>query len=1109
MTNEAILAAVNTLKPNLEGNFIIKSGEGYIVANANLVSSGSVYVLSKKSEEEYELTLQTKDPEVDFSGLKASTIEVGQSLSNSILTGGKANVAGVFSWKEPAKIAEAGKQDYTVVFTPTDLISYNTVEANFTFEDIKQYYTVQVGKCANGHLEIVNADPANKYENGSTLTVKPVADAHYAFDKYLNEEGFTGNTYTVSGKATLTAEFKAVMRTITVNVTGTGSVSINGESKTNNATIEVQEGTVLTVQAVPESGQVLSSLTVGGTALKGNTVTVGSGDLTIAASFDTKPEDKYVVKVSAVPNGKINLYDAKGNAIASGSSVEKNAEISVVAVPDLGYELEKESLKNGGTAISDNKLTVTADATITATFTKQSFTVTTSVENGTVEVAKAKAEDKLAKDGSSSYEYGTELTATATANDGYKLLSLVVNGKEIPNGGSFVVTAKTTVKAVMTKLAEIKIDQTPQIYTYDGNAKAFVVKTTPAGISGFTVSYEGVDGTPTNAAENKDKAYKVTITRDADEVYAAVNLTINEGLVIKAAQMKGVAIPTLNESSVTTTNDGGTYNITTGASESNNHIATVTFTPSDKNFAVQTFYVPGEGATKCTYTPNSKVKSAKLMTRSDETSSLTITAGEGGTVKVLNGGVETTDLYVGQTITLQAVPNAGHAADATWDVTGSATAAAITSNTKDIKLDKGKNTVSVTFKKKATPEIKLTIPSDMVYNGTPFAGKPIAVAADSPVKDWDLSFDGTPTDAGTYKIYASRMEDENYLAVSKKEVGTFTIAPKEVAASDVKATDILQGQSLVQSILSGTADTDGTFKWVEPNTVLNNNGTGLAVRFVPTSTNYSEKTGLTANVTVTKTAGVTLRTLNLTVSGQDHGTVSMTLDGAKVEAGATVTKEQVLVVTATANTGYEKSVKINGTETTTYTIGEEGNVEVNVAFTKKSSTPTPDPEEPNAVIDVTGVSLDATSKTLAIGESFALKATVKPANADNQDVSWSSSDATIASVDKDGNVKALKAGTCKITATTDDGGFTATCEITVATATGIDEILTVNRIYTNYGQIIVEPTTSLEVLITDMTGRTIYRDRTAEKITVPVSSGIYIVRLIESNRAAATKVVVK
>lgn len=1098
LTNEAILTAIKELKPSLEGQFIVKSQEGSIVADPNLVSTGTVFVLSK-SGEEYTIKQQTVAPKVDFSSLKASVIEAGQPLSASILSGGSANVAGVFSWKEPATIVEKGaKKTFDVIFTPTDLIGYNVVGSTYTFDEIKQYYTVQTGKCANGHLEIASANTSNKYEEGSTLTVKPVADAHFAFDQYLNETGFAGNTYTVSANATLTAEFKPIMRTVTISVTGTGSVNVNGESKNNSSTVSVQEGSVLTIQAVPGEGQVLSSLTAGGSAFNSNTVTIDK-DLTIAATFASKPAETYVVKVSAVPNGKINLYDANGNAIASGSSFKADETISVVAVPDLGYKLKDNSLKYNSNVVANNQITVAkADAAITAEFTKQSFAVSTDVKNGTITLAQVNNKEQKVNENSSSYEYGTELTATAEAASGYKLLSLVVNGKEIPNEGSFIVTAKTTVTAVMAKLATITIDKTPQSFTYDGTAKEFVVKTTPAGIGGFTVKYDNSDTKPVNAAAHADKAYTVTIKRAADDTYAAVNESAQ--LIIKPAQMKGVAIPTLNneENGVATATDKGTYALV-GSVDGTTHLGSATFTPTDVNYAIMTFTVAGKSAVPCSYTP--QLQSAKLTTRSGDASSLNITVTGNGSVKVLNGGVEATNLYVGQTITIQAVPaSTEYAANATWN-DGSV------SNTKKITLASGTNNITVAFQKKTSPTPTLTIPTDMVYNGTPFAGKTISV--DGAVKDWDLSFEGIPTDAGTYKIYASRKADENYKAVVNKEVGSFTIGQAVADASNPVATEILQGQALAQSVITGTANVDGTFEWVNPNTILNADATGEAVRFVPTSKNYSVKDGLTADVKVTET-GVTIRTLNLTVVGEEFGAVSMTLDGNPATAGATVTKGQELKVTATAKTGYEASVQIDGSARTTYTIGETGNVEVKVTFTKKSEPSTPtDPDPEPEVTDVTGVSLDATAKTLAVGESFALKATVKPADADNKKVSWSSSDATIASVDKDGNVKALKAGTCKITVTTEDGDYTATCDITVTIATGIDELLAANRIYTDYGQIIVEPTTSLEVLITDMTGRIVYHDRITEKITVPVSGGIYIVRLVESKRVATTKVIVK
>lgn len=1096
---EEILTAVTTLNPSLEGSFIVQSKDGSIVADQNLVSTGTVYVLSKGEDGTYALTQQTVAPEVTFPQ-EATAIEAGQPLSASILSGGSANVSGVFSWKNPATIAQPGEKiAYPVIFTPTDLTTYNVAEGSYIFAEIKQYFTVQTGKCANGHLEIASANTANKYEKGSKLTVKPVADVHYEFDKYLNKSGFTDNTYTVSANATLTAEFKPIMRKVTINITGTGSVNVNGESKSNSSTVSVQEGSVLTIQAVPGEGQVLSKLTAGGSALNSNTVTVDK-DLTIAATFTQKLDETYVVKVDAVPNGKINLYDKDGNDIASGSSFKEDETISVVAVPDLGYKLKDNSLKYNSVAITNNQITVAkADAAITAEFTKQSFAVSTDVKNGTITLAQVNNKEQKVNENSSSYEYGTELTATAEAASGYKLLSLVVNGKEIPNEGSFTVTAKTTVTAVMAKLATITIDKTPQSFTYDGTAKEFVVKTTPAGIGGFTVKYDNSDTKPVNAAAHANKEYTVTITRNADNTYAAVNETAK--LIIKPAQMKGVTIPTLNKQNngVETTDSRGKYALTSGSIDGTTHLGTATFTPTDVNYAIMTFTVAGTGAVPCSYTP--QLQSAKLTTRSGDASSLNITVTGNGSVKVLNGGVEATNLYVGQTITIQAVPaSTEYAANATWN-DGSV------SNTKEITLASGTNNITVAFQKKTSPTPTLTIPTDMVYNGTPFAGKTISV--DGAVKDWDLSFEGIPTDAGTYKIYASRKADENYKAVVNKEVGSFTIGQAVAVASNPVATEILQGQALAQSVITGTANVDGTFEWVNPNTILNADATGEAVRFVPTSKNYSVKDGLTADVKVTKT-GVTIRTLNLTVVGEEFGAVSMTLDGNPATAGATVTKGQELKVTATAKTGYEASVQIDGSARTSYTIGETGNVEVKVTFTKKSEPSTPtDPDPEPEVIDVTGVSLDATAKTLAVGESFVLKATVKPADADNKKVSWSSSNATIASVDKDSNVKALKAGTCKITVTTEDGDYTATCDITVTIATGIDELLAANRIYTDYGQIIVEPTTSLEVLITDMTGRIVYHDRITEKITVPVSGGIYIVRLVESKRVATTKVIVK
>ena len=84
---------------------------------------------------------------------------------------------------------------------------------------------------------------------------------------------------------------------------------------------------------------------------------------------------------------------------------------------------------------------------------------------------------------------------------------------------------------------------------------------------------------------------------------------------------------------------------------------------------------------------------------------------------------------------------------------------------------------------------------------------------------------------------------------------------------------------------------------------------------------------------------------------------------------------------------------------------------------------------------VTGIRLEQNSVTLSkIGETVKLKATVLPADADNPNIQWESSDRTVCLVINDGTVVAIGAGSAIITATTEDGGFSAQCVVVVKSA---------------------------------------------------------------------------
>lgn len=86
-----------------------------------------------------------------------------------------------------------------------------------------------------------------------------------------------------------------------------------------------------------------------------------------------------------------------------------------------------------------------------------------------------------------------------------------------------------------------------------------------------------------------------------------------------------------------------------------------------------------------------------------------------------------------------------------------------------------------------------------------------------------------------------------------------------------------------------------------------------------------------------------------------------------------------------------------------------------------------------APVHATGVTLDKTSASVKQGKTITLTATVEPADAVNKNVTWSSNNASVATVNK-GVVTGVATGSAKITVTTEDGSHTASCTVTVTTS---------------------------------------------------------------------------
>lgn len=109
-----------------------------------------------------------------------------------------------------------------------------------------------------------------------------------------------------------------------------------------------------------------------------------------------------------------------------------------------------------------------------------------------------------------------------------------------------------------------------------------------------------------------------------------------------------------------------------------------------------------------------------------------------------------------------------------------------------------------------------------------------------------------------------------------------------------------------------------------------------------------------------------------------------------------------------------------------------------VAAAIQDKTPEPEPEpEPEPVKTlVQSVTLDYAQLRLFAGEQTGLKAQVLPGNADDSSLDFSSSNPSVASVDGNGKVTALAAGSATITASAKDGsGIKAFCTVTVVNPT--------------------------------------------------------------------------
>lgn len=284
----------------------------------------------------------------------------------------------------------------------------------------------------------------------------------------------------------------------------------------------------------------------------------------------------------------------------------------------------------------------------------------------------------------------------------------------------------------------------------------------------------------------------------------------------------------------------------------------------------------------------------------------------------------------------------------------------------------------------------------LVINGTEY--KPYGTCGD------DVEFELEPAHDDVDYTYELKVSPES-LSINSGTTSTVT------------ATFVTYADGVVKSTVNVTSL--ATWSSMNPNIATVNSGTVTGVSRGSTT------------ITVTYREYSVL----LNVSVKSVHTITYNLTGCSIDNRQTsVVNGGSYIGTISSNSGYnpitsnDVTVTIGGVAVSNFMAGNtitlnniSGDVVITAVATKSN-------------VPVEGVVLNMHNHTLAVGENVQLLATVYPDSATIKNISWSSSNYNVASV-AGGKVDAVSEGTATITVTTQDGGHTDTCEITVSNAT--------------------------------------------------------------------------
>ncbi len=427
-----------------------------------------------------------------------------------------------------------------------------------------QQYTI-TATSANNTMGTVTG--GGTYNEGASATLTATANTGYHFVQWNDGNTQNPRTVTVTANATYTATFAPNSYTITANSADAtmGTVSGGGSYDYNSTA---------TLTATPASGYHFVQWNDGNTQ-NPRTVTV-----TAAATYTaTFAPNSYTLTATSA--------DATMGSVSGGGTYDYNSTATLTATAITGYHFVQ---WNDGNTQNPRTVTVTGNATYTATFAPNSYTITATSADATMGSVS----------GGGSYDYNSTATLTATAASGHHFVQW--NDGNTQNPRTVTVTGNATYTATFEADAPSVNYYSVSVATADASMGS--VSSTH---SGSVEESTSVTVTATAATGHSFTAWKEGSTQVSTSAAYTFSVTRNISLTAHFAVNSYTVTATSANTTMGTVSGGGSYDY--------NSTATLTATAATGHHFVQwqdgntqnprTVTVTGDATYTATFAPNS------------------------------------------------------------------------------------------------------------------------------------------------------------------------------------------------------------------------------------------------------------------------------------------------------------------------------------------------------------------------------------------------------------------------------------------------------------------------------------------------------------------------